>query len=963
MVDLSNPEAEAQQVLAWLEGKDDNICRTLGSYPDAGSEWYLLTTKWLNQWKVYVGVLPATSADVRHPGTIDNSDLLLTDDYVKDPEGNPVTLATLRCEIDYVICPPVCWNYLTEKYGVKEGSVIKRKSIQISDFETKVEVMLKPVVFGIVPKKGSLLTKLIGPLTLYTSRKSTKRELTAKFLSYINSSLNGRYGEAHIRLWKLSISYNYQEFEEFMLKPENCGDNDFNPNTLFPGHLLANQTLEDCELADEDIVICELRDEHNTFRFKTWKCFSCNELLTTMISCDCKEKKFCNEECLEDGKRYHTCLTGSSLSSNTKTKYTYSDPYDRYYGRTAEKKTYQETSTSRKGLAGLQNLGNTCFMNSGLQCLSNTWPLTEYFLANRHVGELNISNPLGTGGELANKFATLINELWLESATSFSPWEFKRVLSGFAPQFSGYSQHDSQELLSFTLDGLHEDLNRVKDKPYGQEIGDTEGKTDEEIARDYWTNFEARNQSVIVDNMYGQYRSEVTCPTCQTVSKAFDPFLMLTVSIPNKQYEIIDVVFVSNTQTKMSFMFPNKATALMVKEKVGEIVNVDPNALVVGKYSNFSLKSIYQDNSLVGGLYKHEGLAVYVRPEAHPLIVDFVKDISYSSTYSRKVPVCLSRVVPVNPEMSLASIYLELYKYILICQQDVLPTPDELVQSFEKAFPKLNGGFGTDFFAVNIVNSHNSTGGGYANTYYSSSYSSNYSINSYNKTCDFCKRRTCDNCPLPFTSDRTLADLIEAKTFETDLKLEIVLNSMSLASVDCLTATEEHASVDEVTQSEHEHKNRALSLEDCLEYSSQPEQLDASNTCYCKVCKEHVQAFKKMEVYKLPKVLVIHLKRFKIQGYYGSKINKTITFPIEGLDLTRFVKAPGQGTQIYDLTAVSNHFGSMGGGHYTAFAKNHHSKQWYNFDDSSCSSLRSDVTSSVVTGAAYVLFYERRELP
>jgi Ubiquitin C-terminal hydrolase len=51
---------------------------------------------------------------------------------------------------------------------------------------------------------------------------------------------------------------------------------------------------------------------------------------------------------------------------------------------------------SRKGLTGLQNLGNTCFMNSALQCLSNTYELTQYFLSGEFENDLNVTNPLGT---------------------------------------------------------------------------------------------------------------------------------------------------------------------------------------------------------------------------------------------------------------------------------------------------------------------------------------------------------------------------------------------------------------------------------------------------------------------------------------------------------------------------------------------------------------------------------------
>lgn len=79
-----------------------------------------------------------------------------------------------------------------------------------------------------------------------------------------------------------------------------------------------------------------------------------------------------------------------------------------------------------------------------------------------------------------------------------APRTFKAKLARFAPQFSGFNQHDSQELLAFLLDGLHEDLNRVKNKPY-VEAKDGDGRPDAEVADEYWRNHVARNDSIIVD--------------------------------------------------------------------------------------------------------------------------------------------------------------------------------------------------------------------------------------------------------------------------------------------------------------------------------------------------------------------------------------------------------------------------------------------------------------------------------
>lgn len=61
-----------------------------------------------------------------------------------------------------------------------------------------------------------------------------------------------------------------------------------------------------------------------------------------------------------------------------------------------DKLKFEVMPNAKRGVVGLYNLGNTCYMNSALQCLSNTWPLTKYFLENHFVNEINYNNALGT---------------------------------------------------------------------------------------------------------------------------------------------------------------------------------------------------------------------------------------------------------------------------------------------------------------------------------------------------------------------------------------------------------------------------------------------------------------------------------------------------------------------------------------------------------------------------------------
>ena len=129
----------------------------------------------------------------------------------------------------------------------------------------------------------------------------------------------------------------------------------------------------------------------------------------------------------------------------------------------------------KAGQVGLQNLGNTCFLNSAVQCLSHTQPLTEYFLENDWKSEVNADNPLGMGGRIAEGYGALIDRMWRGTKTTVNPEEFKGVVEQWAPQFQGYEQHDSSELLTFLLDGLHEDLNRVTVKKYVQDAEEGDG--------------------------------------------------------------------------------------------------------------------------------------------------------------------------------------------------------------------------------------------------------------------------------------------------------------------------------------------------------------------------------------------------------------------------------------------------------------------------------------------------------
>ncbi|KAE9616789.1 putative ubiquitinyl hydrolase 1 [Lupinus albus] len=124
---------------------------------------------------------------------------------------------------------------------------------------------------------------------------------------------------------------------------------------------------------------------------------------------------------------------------------------------------------------------------------------------------------------------------------------------------------------------------------------------------------------------------------------------------------------------------------------------------------------------------------------------------------------------------------------------------------------------------------------------------------------------------------------------------------------------------------------------------------------YCPRCKEHRQASKKLDLWRLPEVLVIHLKRFQYSRFMKNKLETYVNFPVDNLDLSAYISYGNDKPYRYMLYAISNHYGSTGGGHYTAFV-HHGGDQWYDFDDSHVHPISKE---KIKSASAYVLFYRR----
>ncbi|XP_037540956.1 ubiquitin carboxyl-terminal hydrolase 19 [Nematolebias whitei] len=256
----------------------------------------------------------------------------------------------------------------------------------------------------------------------------------------------------------------------------------------------------------------------------------------------------------------------------------------------------EEKKVCLPGFTGLVNLGNTCFMNSVIQSLSNTRELRDYFHDRAFEAEINCSNPLGTGGRLAIGFAVLLRALWKGTHHAFQPSKLKAIVASKASQFTGYAQHDAQEFMAFLLDGLHEDLNRIQTKPYTETV-DSDGRLDEVVAEEAWQRHKMRNDSFIVDLFQGQFKSKLVCPTCSKVSITFDPFLYLPVPLPQKQ-KVLSVFYFAKEPHKKPVKFlvsvsKESSSTAEVLEAISRSVRVKPENLRLAEVAKNRFQRIF----------------------------------------------------------------------------------------------------------------------------------------------------------------------------------------------------------------------------------------------------------------------------------------------------------------------------------------------------------------------------------
>ena len=637
---------------------------------------------------------------------------------------------------------------------------------------------------------------------------------------------------------------------------------------------------------------------------------------------------------------------------------------------------YLLTKNTNHGVCGGHNLGNTCFMNSSIACLSNCTELTAYFLTGKYktsIGKyktsINKKNKQGLQGKLANAWYDLLKEYWETKSRTGNPSTVKSTVAKKAKIFGGFGQQDSNEFMTEFLSLLNEDLKKGKDE------------SELDCAKRFWNLHLERNDSIITDLFSGLLKSDVKCSECGFDNITFDPFNTLTLAIPSYNYlneklaTHMDITFYyipkycigSNfrislhvpkeieykdlpEEIKKVKEFPYKIDKLLfIRVLDSKLKNImDPNEKKANKKEFiFSFDDLRQDeNTKVIPLYMYNNQVISAFPR-----VLFLKDTTTFGELKKRIYFYARNFIK-NP---LANSKEEIEKE---CEIDEKIHPKK-EKDDKKEVEKIPGDEVYDL----IEKEYNQIFGAEENK------EKLYIFKDFPYVITF-KKNFDDKANITiFDGENNLENLkefniakdedsIASLIQDNEFCLNLFLNPTSSFSNPKINLNS-CVSCEGEDFGKREKNMPQITLDDLLEYFCSNEHLDRGNEWKCGNCKKRVSITKKFSIFYVPKLLIICLKRFTKSNYgWGGYDKNTIAidFPIENLDMGKYICGPDKAYSKYDLFAVSQHYGGTGGGHYTAVCKNIDGN-WYSYNDSSVSHA---TASSAVTSAAYVLFYRRK---
>ena len=514
------------------------------------------------------------------------------------------------------------------------------------------------------------------------------------------------------------------------------------------------------------------------------------------------------------------------------------------------------------------------------------------------------------------------------------------------PQLSLYSkneQHDSQEFLHTFIDILNEDLKRNRNENH---------KNKEKIVNGLsWMGYWAGNSSSISDLFFGVLKNTVKCPECQIISNNFEPFLNLSLPFPGNN---------PKTSGNIAYFKENSEEDPKIQNFELNLLDLPPDVFKE-KISNNRLNNkafVFLHQYAASLAYEPEIKTVKeIIAENKPAILGIFE----SNEKLRQDEGVYSLVFSKNEGNAEIFNFLDVFRLIKLNRKGGSSVISQVINNY---FTKMLSNLG--IFGFNAKK--------YSLKLRLFDKKSNIAI------CENCEQLDHCSCNFEFPSFNPIETKYRFSDYTIFFEICLDWDSMSQAEQDSFLLLSENSQDFQKllfgTGNKSSSKSKdSFTIYDFLKNFRDPEVLCSQNAWFCNKCKKNQRATTQMEVFSAPKILIIHLKRFKNNRNIKTKINLKIIYPLENLDLKEYVveslmpeelverKLRGEEkyekkSMVYDLYGVINHHGSnLSCGHYTAICKNIVDKKWYKFDDKLVYEVGQ---GAVCNNDAYVLFYRRR---